>query len=359
MAILNGPCLLGDCPYIWEESSNPQESILKHLLETHKVVVANVNTVYDLAGYCKYWRFKVTEDFKHYSQSTGTIGQFLHGFSVKPTADSSVDKQEGMFYMLNDTTNEDISLRHRLFAETQRKVLNQQQVERNRDDFKIKCLFCPETISGTRFTLSEHLYDQHSFTLGHPDNLVYTEEFIERLRAKMTRAECLYCDKVFRDYKILREHMRKKLHKKVNPANTESADEEWDDWKDSVPEIKCLACSVSYKRLSDIKSHMNIIHHLDFEKLTANLSFYKQIKLVNFLRYRLDANRCPFCSITPDDNLSEHLFEHKHTQNVPPELYEDEQYLFPALENDYLLCCLRDEGGEQEEVVVIPEDISR
>ena len=36
----------------------------------------------------------------------------------------------------------------------------------------------------------------------------------------MVRAECLYCDKTFRDYKTLREHMRKKLHKKLNPSNT-------------------------------------------------------------------------------------------------------------------------------------------
>ena len=38
-------------------------------------------------------------------------------------------------------------------------------------------------------------------------------EFLEKLRAKMERSECLYCDKTFRDYKTLREHMRKKLHK--------------------------------------------------------------------------------------------------------------------------------------------------
>ena len=49
---------------------------------------------------------------------------------------------------------------------------------------------------------------------------MYTAEFIENLRSKMARAECLYCDKTFRDYKTLREHMRKKLHKKLNPSNT-------------------------------------------------------------------------------------------------------------------------------------------
>ena len=49
---------------------------------------------------------------------------------------------------------------------------------------------------------------------------MYTTQFLEHLRSKMARAECLYCDKTFRDYKTLREHMRKKLHKKLNPSNT-------------------------------------------------------------------------------------------------------------------------------------------
>lgn len=52
------------------------------------------------------------------------------------------------------------------------------------------------------------------------DVQVYTVEFIEELRNKMARAECLYCDKTFKNYKTLREHMRKKLHKKLNPSNT-------------------------------------------------------------------------------------------------------------------------------------------
>ncbi len=32
--------------------------------------------------------------------------------------------------------------------------------------------------------------------------------------------QCLYCERTFRDRSILKEHMRKKQHKKINPKNT-------------------------------------------------------------------------------------------------------------------------------------------
>lgn len=31
--------------------------------------------------------------------------------------------------------------------------------------------------------------------------------------------QCLYCERTFRDHTTLKEHMRKKLHKKINPKN--------------------------------------------------------------------------------------------------------------------------------------------
>ena len=32
--------------------------------------------------------------------------------------------------------------------------------------------------------------------------------------------QCLYCEKTFKDRHILKEHMRKKNHKRINPRNT-------------------------------------------------------------------------------------------------------------------------------------------
>ena len=47
-----------------------------------------------------------------------------------------------------------------------------QQSERESKNMNIDCLFCPDKLTGNRFAVSEHLYNEHSFTLGHPDNLV-------------------------------------------------------------------------------------------------------------------------------------------------------------------------------------------
>ena len=46
------------------------------------------------------------------------------------------------------------------------------QIERESKNMNIDCLFCPDKLTGNRFAVSEHLYNEHSFTLGHPDNLV-------------------------------------------------------------------------------------------------------------------------------------------------------------------------------------------
>ena len=44
-------------------------------------------------------------------------------------------------------------------------------------------------------------------------------EYIEHLREKIARHECIYCEKIFADRNTLMEHMRKKNHKEVNPKN--------------------------------------------------------------------------------------------------------------------------------------------
>ena len=75
------------------------------------------------------------------------------------------------------------------------------------------------------------MYTIHHLNLGSPDNLVFVcfiknyfiwlkvIEYIEHLRDKIVRNECIYCEKVFADRITLMDHMRKKNHKEVNPKN--------------------------------------------------------------------------------------------------------------------------------------------
>ena len=102
-----------------------QDTILPHLLSEHKVVIASMNTVYNVQQYLCYWRNKVN----------GTnLAEYLHGINVHKT---DGDKPE-LYYMLNDSSEEDKVLRYRIYHETLEKVLKQQQV--------LVQLFFPSTI---------------------------------------------------------------------------------------------------------------------------------------------------------------------------------------------------------------------
>ena len=59
----------------------------------------------------------------------------------------------------------------------------------------------------------------HNFNVGQPDNLVFINEFLDKIEAKLEQLVCLYCEKVFKSRDVLKEHMRKKGHKKLNPKN--------------------------------------------------------------------------------------------------------------------------------------------
>lgn len=65
----------------------------------------------------------------------------------------------------------------------------------------------------------KHLSEQHNLQLGNPQNLVYIEELVSHIETKLKALECIYCEKVFPERTVLKEHMRKKLHKRINPKN--------------------------------------------------------------------------------------------------------------------------------------------
>ncbi|KAG2460034.1 ZN277 protein, partial [Polypterus senegalus] len=61
----------------------------------------------------------------------------------------------------------------------------------------------------------------HGFNMGLPDNIVYVSEFLTMLKKKLDNLQCLYCEKVFRDKNTLKDHMRKKQHRRINAKNKE------------------------------------------------------------------------------------------------------------------------------------------
>lgn len=72
---------------------------------------------------------------------------------------------------------------------------------------------------GTRQGFLEHLSKQHNLHLGNPQNLVFIEKLINKIEDKLKNLQCIYCEKTFPQRNILKEHMRKKLHKRIQPKN--------------------------------------------------------------------------------------------------------------------------------------------
>lgn len=96
----------------------------------------------------------------------------------------------------------------------------------------------------SRSSLLNHMAREHSFSIGLPDNIVYCKQFLETLQNKLDGSvhpdpgleldrpwlfgihlsssvslQCLYCEKTFRDKTTLRDHMRKKSHRRINASN--------------------------------------------------------------------------------------------------------------------------------------------
>jgi hypothetical protein len=63
--------------------------------------------------------------------------------------------------------------------------LIQQEYERKDTNLKA-CLFCDAHCCG-RDALFDHMREVHSMHVGHPDNLVYTDELLKLLRLQLNR----------------------------------------------------------------------------------------------------------------------------------------------------------------------------
>lgn len=97
-------------------------------------------------------------------------------------------------------------------------MLKQFEKERNDVEFNRNCVFCKQQFTGNRSQLFTHIAEDHNFCVGQPDNIVFVDEFLNLLDDKINKKlECPYCDGSFKEKAALKEHMRKKQHKHINP----------------------------------------------------------------------------------------------------------------------------------------------
>lgn len=96
-----------------------------------------------------------------------------------------------------------------------------QELERRDTSFSQCCLFCRNVFDGCHADLFNHMAHFHNFSVGQPNNLVFVKELLALLERKLDSLMCIFCEKTFKTRDVLKEHMRKKMHKKINPKNAE------------------------------------------------------------------------------------------------------------------------------------------
>ncbi|XP_034443398.1 zinc finger protein 277 isoform X2 [Hippoglossus hippoglossus] len=365
-----------------------KDLLLKHLLLQHKVVIADVKLIADLSKYLLYWKGRFLEQ---------PITDFCS--VIKTNSTGPVEKQEN-YFLLCDILPEDRLLREKLQQKRLEEVLEQQQQERDDGSFQRLCMFCSDVFAGNRSSLLNHMAREHSFSIGLPDNIVFCNEFLDTLQSKLDNLQCLYCEKTFRDKTTLKDHMRKKAHRRINANNSEydrfyiinylelgktweevqseddrelvdnDDDDDWSDWQAHPVSAVCLFCDYQSETMEQIYTHMKDAHDFDLHKLRTelNLRFYQQVKLVNFIRRQIHQSRCYGCEerFLSRADVLRHIAAEGHVMKLPDvSTWDQPQYYFPTYENDALLCTLSDsddaesdETNHSEDVPVIAEDVS-
>eukprot|EP01104_Vermistella_antarctica_P019633 TRINITY_DN779_c0_g1_i1.p1 TRINITY_DN779_c0_g1~~TRINITY_DN779_c0_g1_i1.p1 ORF type:complete len:653 (+),score=151.40 TRINITY_DN779_c0_g1_i1:136-2094(+) len=185
--------------------------VLQHMVLTHKLVIADADKIANLSKYLLYWRSK------------GLVLQALPYYTAQINTSPSPHSSENntTYSLLSDVLPEDKRVRSELQASELLHLMDQQRQERHDPAFRRKCLFCVKDFEGSRTSYFDHMFTGHGFNIGQPDNLVHVAQFLDILQEKLNERKCIFCEKTFKTHSVLRLHMRKKKHFKIDARNAE------------------------------------------------------------------------------------------------------------------------------------------
>lgn len=347
-----------------------------HLIVEHHLVIADVNLISDLRSYAIHWKNRFQQ---------GPIEEFCSKI-LSNCGPKDIAKREE-YFLLCDALPEDKKVREELQSIKLKQMLVRQEFERNDNNFERKCLFCVQTFHGNRLLLFNHMTTEHNFNVGHPDNIVNVREFLDLIESKMEDLQCLMCENKFKDKVSLKEHMRKKIHRKINPKNKEydkfyiinylefgknwekiheePADErvedDWSGWQEKLPCGTCFFCKESDVGVSTIYDHMQERHGFDFLRICQDMrtSFYQQVKMINFIRRRVVDLRMSSSPGKDYNQLTKEIVADVKEKVVDSANWNKPEFYFPKLEDDALLYSIDESKGlfEPEDTYVFCEDV--
>nr|XP_019538883.2 zinc finger protein 277-like [Aedes albopictus] len=368
-----------------------RDQYLAHLYMVHRLVIADIGEVECVASYSRFWRDKFREH---------PMEKYCSALLLNHLPDGTPASNE-KYFMLSDIEPLDYELRQRLKREMMELVLARHQFERTDRNFNRGCLYCRDLQAETRAEFLEHLYSKHFLLLGKAENLVFVDELIDAVQEKMENLICLFCEKVFKDRPTLKEHMRKKGHKRINPDNkfydrfflvnyrndrlkkpaptgkqpvpirarakesspfhSEDSDSDWSDWYGEEQPTTCLFCTVAKGKIDELKQHMKVDHNFDFDGQVVGLTFYQRVKIVNYIRRQMHVLRCVQCreEFPSKDGLQTHLREAGHYSTGEQQFWDQPEFFFPTYEDDQFLCHLEDDSPDlsDDSSVVISEKV--
>ncbi|XP_058833981.1 zinc finger protein 277 [Topomyia yanbarensis] len=371
-------CMLCDDIYNFRLGDS-RDQYLAHLYMIHRLVIADVDEVSCLASYSQFWK----EHFREHP-----LEKFCSVMFMNQLPDGTpVNKEK--YFLLSNIEPMDKELRQRLKRDMMELVLTRHQFERTDRNFNRGCLYCKDYQAETRADFVEHLYTKHFLLLGKAENLVFVDELVDTVRDKMKQLICIFCEKIFKDRPTLKEHMRKKGHKRINPdlkfydrfflvnykndrlkkpaakppvstkmrANenspfhSEDSDSDWSDWYGEEQPTTCLFCSISEPKIECLKDHMKTDHNFDFDSHVIGLNFYQRVKIVNYIRRQMHVLRCVLCreEFCTKDHLLVHLKEAAHFSIGESQYWDQPEYFFPTYEDDQFLCHLEDDSPDQSD----------
>lgn len=315
----------------------------------------------------------------------------------RPDGTASLNEE---YYLLGPIIPEDADLRQRLNQKFLAIVLEQHTFDLKDQSFKRGCIFCRDVIEPSRADFVDHLYSKHCLWLGKAERLVFVDHLFDRLESQMENLICLFCEKIFKDRMALKEHMRKKGHKKINPANkgydkyfmtnyykeerprenrketrstlipheedtslfndSEDSDTDWLEPVEMDP-LTCLFCATQEADYASIARHMKQEHNFSLDEALNDRDFYIKVKIINYIRRQILTLRCVFCMEKHQslDQLQKHMAAENHCA-LPEagEPWNKPEYFFSTFEDDALLLCIdkEDDPETADSVCVYAED---
>ena len=284
----NFKCIFNTCSF---ETHSPLECLF-HMNKEHNFVISNLASLSMLPNYLSAWNVAPPP----------IVETTIYGVTRKT---------------IDPKNPEEIKLRNMLHKMMLDKAMQRHEYERTKKIENIPCLFCKDLFTGTWHEYLQMLFDVHKFNPGRPQNLVYIEELVSHLRAKLNSNCCINCGQHFDKPHLLKAHMKKKPHDKIPDskyydrfymvnyleegrkwqeiaqegdvdAGPETIEEGIKDFENEteVSETKCLICDFVASTPFEASEHMGTYHRFYLSKIKEFFdgNFYKLVKFVNYAR---------------------------------------------------------------------------